>query len=168
MSTIALSPIFPARRRILPTLASLARVAVGVVLLVAAGAKLSDVDAEGGTFSHGVPLFASTIAAHHVLPNTLAMPAAWVVLILETVIGLWLLSHRQVRSAALAAVLLMLIFSTYLVLARIKSGNATCGCFGRVTRHDLMFSLARNGILVAMILPSLVVPQRRVSPLASS
>jgi hypothetical protein len=141
--------------RRLPIFAALARVALGLVLLAAAGAKLADLDMANGQLTRGIRLFAATITAQHVLPPALALPAAWGVVLAETAIGLWLLSHRRERAAALAASVLLCLFSLYLILARLQSGNASCGCFGRVTGGDLSFALVRNVLLVLLVAPSL-------------
>lgn len=135
-------------RHALTLLPALARVVLGLTLLAAAGAKLSDLDMAHGTLTRGVHLFAATIAAHHVLPVALALSTAWVTIALEAVLGLWLLSHRRERAAAACALALLLAFSIYLILARVRSGNAACGCFGRVTSNDLSSALARNAALM--------------------
>lgn len=140
----------------LPIFAALARVALGLVFLAAAGAKLADLDMANGQLTRGIHLFAATITAQHVLPPVLALPSAWGVVVAETAIGLWLLSHRRERAAALAAGLLLCLFSVYLILARLQSENATCGCFGRISGGDLSFALARNALLVLLAAPSLL------------
>ncbi len=139
----------------LPIVAALARVALGLVFLAAAGAKLADLDMANGQLTRGIHLFAASITAQHVLPSVLALPTAWGVVLAETAIGLWLLSHHRERAAVLAAGSLLGLFSVYLMLARVQSGNASCGCFGRVTSGDLTFALARNALLVLLAAPSL-------------
>ncbi len=132
-------------RLVLP---AFARLVVAVTLLAAAGAKVASLDMVNGELTRGIRLFAATIAAHHVLPATLALPAAWTTILLETAIGLWLLAHRRERIAAASALVLLLTFSIYLILARVRSGSANCGCFGRISTGDLTFALARNAVLI--------------------
>jgi uncharacterized membrane protein YphA (DoxX/SURF4 family) len=109
----------------------LARSAVGVVLLVAAAAKLRSwrdlPDLVGG---YGVP-------------RALRAPAAIALTIVEVVLGALLLAGVAPRVTTLAAVALGLVFVAAVTLARVRGKKRLrCGCFG-TSERSTGFLLAR-------------------------
>ena len=135
-------------------LAAFARVCVGVVFLAAAGIKLSNVDFAAGHIASGVPLFAASIAAHGIIPAPLSTAVAATTIASEVAIGIALLPHRKPRLIASLAAILLLTFSAYVLLVRIRTGDAACGCFGRLSKADFLSSILRNAALLASLIPS--------------
>jgi putative oxidoreductase len=95
------------------------RIAVGLILLWAAAAKLRDLRA-----------FATTLPRYGVPPRAVRAAASAVVA-LELLLGAALLLGVATRAAAIAAAVLMLLFAAVLLRARIAgTARMACRCFG--------------------------------------
>jgi hypothetical protein len=108
-----------------------ARLAVGVVLLVSAAAKLRawrELPALVGGYG---------------IPAGLRRPAAWALIAVEAALGLALVTRAAPGIASLAAVALGLVFVGFVALARARGvRRLRCGCFGTDERGT-GFLLAR-------------------------
>lgn len=91
-----------------------------LLLLAAALGKLLD-----------MPGFYPVVAAYRVFPEVIIPALAWALALGELGVGLWLLTGRWLAAAALAVVLLHLLYLGWLVVALSRGLEiANCGCFG--------------------------------------
>ena len=141
-------------------IASLTRLVVGVFFLMAAGAKVVLSDGHGAGVTYGLSTFAAVIASHHIIPSGASYATAVASVALEVALGLWLLSHRHSRWAAIFTIAFMGVFCLYLIAAYLRVGDAPCGCLGKLMSSKLTDAILRNAALSAMLLPSLVTFRR--------
>ena len=90
---------------------------------------------------------------------------AWLLPPLEAAIGVGLILDRRVRGRSHAlAILLLLIFSGFLLWLQLTGRNSHCGCFGRLGLDpgSAMWSLARNLVLLFLIVASMVLARRSI------
>src|SRR5438552_9697872 len=108
------------RSNIFRLLALLLRIALGAIFVYAAWTKLKDPWA----------LFAMAIDSYQVLPTWavewLARTLPWI----ELLIGAMLIAGRWMRTSTAATSLLLLVFFSLMVRARVKGIEINCGCFG--------------------------------------
>jgi len=108
------------RSKILRAIALLLRLALGGIFVYAAWTKLKDPWA----------LFAMAIDSYQVLPawavEWLARTLPWI----ELLIGAMLIAGRWMRISTAATSLLLLVFFSLMVRARVKGIAINCGCFG--------------------------------------
>lgn len=129
------------------------RLALGVVLVVAAGAKLMDVSGSKASLeAFGVPRRLLGLLA-------LAIPMA------EVVIGLLLVQVSTAQLGAIAAAVLFLTFVAAMGLNLLKGRTAECHCFGRLHSAPVTWwTMARTGgfaacaLLVAIVGPGNAMP----------
>lgn len=129
---------------LMPTTRFLARIVIACVFLFAAFSKLLAGKAAG-------------------IPDTLygqwsqTPPAHYTAIACETAIGLWLLTHRWTRGAAIVVILLLSVFSGLIVADLQRDRPLPCGCMGdkfvaahdpSVIRNSLIWSLIRNSLLI--------------------
>jgi uncharacterized membrane protein YphA (DoxX/SURF4 family) len=111
----------PRRRAVWAVFA--ARLAVGVIFLLAGVAKL----ASPGTFT-------ATLLAYDVLPVGLLRPLALILPWVEVVVGLYLLVGLFARPAAWVAIALLAVFMGAIGQAVLRGLSLEdCGCFGSLT-----------------------------------
>jgi uncharacterized membrane protein YphA (DoxX/SURF4 family) len=102
-----------------PWLATAARALLGVVFAVAGALKLPD------------PAAAErAVRAYRLLPEALVSPVAFGLPVVEIAVGLALLAGVFVRTAAIAAAVLMLVFLAAVGSAWARGLQIDCGCFG--------------------------------------
>ncbi|WP_369136969.1 MauE/DoxX family redox-associated membrane protein [Modestobacter versicolor] len=102
-----------------PWAATGARLLLGAVLVVAGALKLPD------------PAAAErAVRAYRLLPEALVGPTAFGLPVLEIAVGLALLAGVFVRTAALAAAALMVVFLLGVGSAWARGLQIDCGCFG--------------------------------------
>ncbi|MGY1748903.1 MauE/DoxX family redox-associated membrane protein [Modestobacter sp. SYSU DS0511] len=102
-----------------PWLATVARLLLGVVLVVAGVLKLPD------------PAAAErAVRGYRVLPEALVSPVVFGLPVLEIAAGLALLAGVLVRTAAIAAAVLMAVFIAAIAAAWARGLQIDCGCFG--------------------------------------
>jgi hypothetical protein len=133
--------------QLLATLSEAGRVCVGLVFLLAATQK-----------TQHWRIFFGVIANYRLLPRLLVVPAAGLLPPLEMIVGMLLLSAMVVPWAELAATLLLALFAGAMAV-NIRRGRATidCGCGQSFLKQTLSWTLvARNAVLAALLLPSLV------------
>jgi|GEM_PF-4079092 len=121
----------------------LLRYLTGAVLLYACISKAFD-SVAGET---GLERFASTIAAHGLLPSAWAFSIAVSVVLAEFCVGVGLLLPRPSRVAGWAGLLLLTCFSVYLILVFRHQGKVDCGCLGRLSGNDIGTAIWRNAVL---------------------
>jgi uncharacterized membrane protein YphA (DoxX/SURF4 family) len=115
------------------------RIALAVVLLWAAAAKLRD-----------MPRFAAVVGEHGVAPR-LRLPVAWAVVAVEAALGVLVLIGPTARAAGLAAWALGLVFAASLVRLRLRGRRrAGCGCFGAARERPVVLLAARALGLAAL------------------
>ncbi|WP_336029082.1 MauE/DoxX family redox-associated membrane protein [Geodermatophilus sp. FMUSA9-8] len=106
-------------RRAQPWLSTAARLLLGGVLVVAGALKLPD-PAEA----------VRAVRAYRLLPEALVGPVAFGLPVVEVAVGLALLAGVFVRTAALAASVLMAVFTAAVASAWARGLQIDCGCFG--------------------------------------
>jgi uncharacterized membrane protein YphA (DoxX/SURF4 family) len=109
----------PAWRARAPWLATVGRIALGGVLLVAGASKMPDPAAA-----------VRAVRAYELLPEPLVAPVAFGLPVLEVVIGLALIAGVFVRAAAVAAAALLVVFIAGVAAAWGRGLQIDCGCFG--------------------------------------
>jgi uncharacterized membrane protein YphA (DoxX/SURF4 family) len=96
-----------------------ARLLLGGVLVVAGALKLPDPAAA-----------VRAVRAYRLLPEALVGPVAFGLPVVEVVVGLALLAGVYVRTAAIAAAVLMAVFVAAVGSAWARGLQIDCGCFG--------------------------------------
>ncbi|HEY0690792.1 MAG TPA: MauE/DoxX family redox-associated membrane protein [Kribbella sp.] len=102
-----------------PWVSTVARLALGAVMLVAGALKIGDPEAA-----------AQAVRAYKLLPSALETPVGWGLPFLEIAIGLLLVVGFGVRAAALAAGVFMVVFIAAVSSAWARGLAIDCGCFG--------------------------------------
>ncbi len=102
-----------------PWVATAVRLVLGGVLVVAGALKMPDPAAA-----------ARAVRAYRLLPEGLVEPVAFGLPVLEIAVGLALLLGVVVRTAALAAAVLLVVFLAGVVSAWARGLQIDCGCFG--------------------------------------
>ena len=103
----------------LPTVRKVAQLVMGVLFLVAALGKLSDLNA----FAREVHNFRML---HPAMENVFALTLPWI----ELIAALSLLLGIRPRSGALVVAVLMSVFTVGVAQAIVRNLDITCGCFG--------------------------------------
>lgn len=120
----------------------LARMALGIVFLVAAWDKIVDPMA-----------FAKIIRNYQILPEVAVAGVALVLPWIEVVVGMCLITGFVARGAALSACLMMAVFLSAMAWAQHKGIATQCGCF--TTKADDSISTVtfiRDGSIMALAL----------------
>ena len=91
--------------------------------------------ATGATKALDMPGFAEVVASYQSLPGWFIMPGAWLLMLSELVLGVWLLIGPRfglrVTPAALAIVAMHLMYLGWLIVAYARGLDLpNCGCFG--------------------------------------
>ncbi|MGY1602441.1 MauE/DoxX family redox-associated membrane protein [Geodermatophilus sp. SYSU D00815] len=106
-------------RSVVPWSATAARLLLGGVLLVAGALKLPDPAAA-----------VRAVRAYRLLPEPLVAPVAFGLPVVEVAVGLALLAGVFVRTAAIAAAVLLAVFTAAVASAWARGLRIDCGCFG--------------------------------------
>ena len=120
----------------------LARVALGVIFLVAAWGKIADPAS-----------LAKIIHNYHILPDVLINLAALILPWVEAVIGICLIVGYASRGASLLSTLLLVVFIAAMGYAYSQGYDTQCGCF--TTKADDAISartFIRDGSILALAL----------------
>jgi uncharacterized membrane protein YphA (DoxX/SURF4 family) len=130
----------------------LLRLALGAIFIYAAWIKLRQ----------PWQLFASSIDAYGLLPMWAVKLEARVLPWGELLLGLLLVSGRFLRTASIAASLLLLGFFAVMVRTYASGIQIECGCFGPGDVISIR-SLARDGtlLLASLVLAGLAIRKRR-------
>ena len=140
-----------------PWLATLARLVLGGVFVVAGALKVPDPAAA-----------VRAVRAYQLLPEPLVAPIAFGLPVVEIAVGLALLAGVVVRTAALASALLLVVFLAAVGSAWARGLQIDCGCFGtggRVAAGETAYPLEvlRD---VGLLLVALALARRPSSRLA--
>jgi len=116
-------------------------VGLGVALLFAAAAWHKMVDRVR---------FGATLRAYRLVPSWLVSPLAWFVPVAEALIAIGLLYPPTRQGAALAAALLLLLYTGAIVANLVRGRrDIDCGCFASSARVPLSgWLVVRNAILM--------------------
>ena len=106
--------------------------------------------------------FAEVIHHYRILPISLLHFFAHLLPVLELLTGAALVLGFKQRGAALLAGVLTIIFMAAITSALIRNLDISCGCFNTDGGHAVGLDLLwRDGILLALCLPPLLVGDRR-------
>ncbi len=133
-------------------LLTIGRIALAVIFIVAAYAKLkpqAPVPWSMGSMRVSLSMFAMQVDSYQLLPPAIVSPAAHFLPPFELFVGLWLLSGIALRYAALVTTLLLTVFFAVMVRSYFLGLEINCGCFGPGERLGPM-TLLRDGSLLAL------------------
>ncbi len=127
------------------------RLALAGVFLYAVFAKIDYPPGNFLTFNLGnwkiaLDIFAISVNAYGVLPESAVIPVAYTVPVLETVLGLLLISGFGLRWSATAASALLFFFLALMARSYMLGQSIDCGCFGPGDTLS-MKTLLRDGLL---------------------
>ena len=125
-------------------LSTIAQIVVGLILLLAAGAKLRRrQDFPDGLTAYGVP-------------SRYARPAAWAVMVVEAAVGFMLIFGIALPFSAYAAVALGVGFVAALAWARLRGvERLRCGCFGASEGRTTHLLLRAGGFTLIAVFAAL-------------
>ena len=130
---------------------------LGGTFLAAAWPKLAD-----------PPAFAQALHAYRLLPDAALAPLALTLPWLEGILALALISGLARRSAALAALALLLAFTGALALNLARGNPVDCGCFGSAQPRsaderlaDMRLAIGRDVLLALLALHLLAASRRK-------
>ena len=88
-----------------------------------------------------------------------------VIIFVELILGVLLVFNIHPRWLSLAASLFILVVSSVFLYGVTQKGITDCGCFGPLTwlNSKPWLTFLRNGILLALLIPSLIKPQQGAS-----
>jgi len=140
-----------------PWLATAARALLGVVFVVAGALKVPDPAAA-----------VRAVRAYQLVPEPLVGPLAFGLPVVEIAVGLALLAGVFLRTAAVAAAVLLAVFIAAISSAWARGLQIDCGCFGGGGQVDAgrtayPAEVARDG---ALLLVALALARRPASRLA--
>ena len=123
-------------------------VAVGVVFVFAAFAKTSP--------SSEI----ATVFRHFGVPDSLVVYVAFVLVSFEAALGASLIVFPGRRQILWLGVTTLAVFCGVLIMLALDNHAPSCHCLGawrifESRRQELLFSLARNGLLVASLIPAI-------------
>ncbi len=115
---------------------------VGLILIISAIAKLVSIDS-----------FEIYVYSFGLLNLNLAFFLARLIISFELLTGLLLIFGKYQKQVVLASVLMLLMFSAFIVSLILGGKNEHCHCFGE-TEMSHGFSLIKNGLLIVLLLYS--------------
>ncbi|MBK9358412.1 MAG: DoxX family membrane protein [Bacteroidales bacterium] len=124
------------------TLKSFIRIMVGLILIISAIAKLVSIDS-----------FEIYVYSFGLLNLNLAFFLARLIISFELLTGLLLIFGKYQKQVVLASVLMLVMFSAFIVSLILGGKNEHCHCFGE-TEMSHGFSLIKNGLLIVLLLYS--------------
>lgn len=147
----------PLMRRVWPWLATVFRLVLGIVALVAGAAKMSDL-AES----------VRAVRAYQLLPEGLAVLTGTVLPIVEIILGILLVAGLFTRVSAAVFGLLMVVFCFGIGSAWARGLTIDCGCFGGGGQVDpdqtkYLVELLRDFALLAVAAVLVRRPDSRLS-----
>jgi uncharacterized membrane protein YphA (DoxX/SURF4 family) len=128
--------------------AMVGRDAVGAILVVAGLMKVRA----------GQRLFIETVLGYALLPSRVAAGAARIVPWSEIGLGLCLLLALAVPTAVMASIALLLLFTSAITANLLRGRRNACGCFASRTAEIGWRMVARNSVLIALLLLSALDP----------
>jgi len=142
------------RRILARTLLTLGRLALAVIFLLAAYAKLkpqASVPWSAASVKTSLSLFAMQVDSYQLLPAQLVSPVAHLLPPFELFLGLWLLSGVFLPYSALVTTLLIAAFFATQVRTYRAGLEINCGCFGPGERLGPK-TLLHDGAFLALAL----------------
>jgi len=135
----------------------LGRIFLGVILLYAVFAKLNYPPGNFFTFKLSswqlaIQIFAISVNGYKVLPEWAVTPVAYAVPLLETVLGLMLLTGVGLRWAAAATSGLLGFFFALMLRAYFLGQAIDCGCFGPGDQLGAKTLLRDGALLLVAVL----------------
>ena len=131
------------------TLLLLGRIALGVLFLAAAYAKMKPQDGMPwslGSVRTSLSMFAMGVDSYQMLPPWAVSPFAHLLPPFELVVGLWLLSGIALRVSSLISTLAICTFIAAMFSAYERGLTISCGCFGPGEQIG-PWTLVRDGML---------------------
>lgn len=128
-------------------LAVVARVALGLVFIYAGALKLRS------------RTFARSVEAMALVPQRAATTISRWLPRAELILGLLLLAGLSLPVVISLTSLLLLLFTTSVVISLLHKRRVECGCFGGSTRPATWLTVLRNAVLLALAMLILIVPQ---------
>lgn len=120
------------------------RICLGALFIAAAIAKTAI-----------LPSVALEIHEYQIVPFGLLMPAAFALVIVEFILGVWLMTNKKPRWAAIASIALLSIFVLAKISAVMRGIDIRCEvCFGTFLSMPLGYNLALNGMMIALLVYS--------------
>jgi uncharacterized membrane protein YphA (DoxX/SURF4 family) len=126
-----------------------ARVALGIIFVVAAYAKMKPQPGmfwSAASVKTSLAMFAMGVDSYQMLPPWAVSPVAHFVPIFELVLGLWLLSGIALRLSSVISTLAICAFITAMFSAYERGLTISCGCFGPGEQIG-PFTLVRDALL---------------------
>ena len=115
------------------------RLFLGLILLATAAGKLADVRGFGGV-----------LRAYEAFPEASLLPLAAAIPIAELALALWLFSGRGLRGAALAALVLHVVYAAWAALSLARGLRLeNCGCFGVFLARPLGWRTVAEDLVLA-------------------
>ena len=115
------------------------RLFLGLVLLATAVGKLADVRG-----------FAGVLRAYEAFPEASLLPLAAAIPIAELALALWLFSGRGLEGAALAALVLHVVYAAWAALSLARGLRLeNCGCFGVFLARPLGWTTVAEDLVLA-------------------
>lgn len=128
--------------------AMVGRVAVGAILVVAGLMKLRA----------GQRLLIETVLGYGLLPSRVAAAVARIIPWSEIGLGLCLLLALAIPTAVMASIALLLLFTSAITANLLRGRLNACGCFASRTAEIGWRMVARNAVLIALLLLSALDP----------
>ena len=128
------------------------RLFVGIVIVVSAVAKATD-----------TAVFADLLGKYGFLGLGYLAPA---IILAELLLGLLLVFDIKPRAVAAITIGLIGAFSAVFAYGLIHLGIRDCGCFGplSILNNTPWFTLTRNGLLIALLIPTILLPETKAKP----
>lgn len=147
------------RRRVGRVLLLVGRLALAMIFLFAAYAKMKPPDGmpwSAGSVRTSLAMFAMGVDSYNMLPPWAVSPVANLLPPFEMLLGLWLLSGIGLRFSSLVAALLVASFVLVMVSAYERGLTISCGCFGpgepvgpqTLIRDGLLFLPLALGVMI--------------------
>lgn len=133
------------------TLLLIARLFLAVILLTAGVAKAAD---QGAT-RRALRGFG--------VPAALTVPLGWSLPFVEIVLALALISLKTAWAAAMAALVLMLIFAIAIGTNLLRGRTPECNCFGQLHSKPVSWSMFTRNLMLAAV-AAFIVAQRKSGP----
>ncbi len=122
------------------TIALILRMALGILFIVSAVAKLLSIDR-----------FELYIFSFNLLPLTWSMLAARVVIVAEILVGIGLVANIAKRFVDTCALLMLVCFTIFLCYAALIGRTDSCQCMGDLVGFNPLHSIIKNAVLLLLL-----------------
>ena len=121
-------------------LALIATIGLGVTFLLASAAKAQELDE-----------FARVLEQSRIVDRSRARLLAIAITVVESSVGVLLVSGLLLDLAMVAATVLLTFFSVFVLWGIVKRANIVCGCFGRLSDGRITWSTLFRNVLLLLI-----------------